>query len=103
MKYILILLIVLLAMSPFLYVEIKIYHDEQKIKSYLLNEKGYTEKEIFSIEGKLAKAPLFPITVIFNDEKHIEYEYRVTKTSVIQIGGYKDGFSDSRSKHVEKD
>ncbi|MGN7477120.1 DUF3139 domain-containing protein [Solibacillus silvestris] len=69
-------LIVLIMISPILYVQINKVMYASKVSDYLIEEKGYKKEEIKSIEGVWGKKlPAFYVVVIFKNEPNIEYTY----------------------------
>ncbi|WP_438350818.1 DUF3139 domain-containing protein [Paenibacillus sp. FA6] len=56
----------------------------REVKSYLLEEKEYTEVDIYKIYTQVGKAPLVSTTVIFNDERRSRYFYRKENGRIYQ-------------------
>lgn len=76
---------------------------EEKVHSYLTNEKGYTDGELLVIESsrnpKDANIDSIGYTVkaVFADESEANYYYKVEEDQVSQIGN-----SGGAYKHLEK-
>lgn len=76
----------------------------QEIKSYLINQKGYSEVDINKIYTQVGKAPLVSTTVIFNDDRGNRYFYRkesgqIYQYSMAPVQGVDDGHT--KYKHKE--
>ncbi|TKH41897.1 DUF3139 domain-containing protein [Paenibacillus terrae] len=69
----LLILIILVSGGSFLALQIKLNSLEQGLKSYLINEKGYSESDILSIKASLSLMPKYPVTVKFTDDPNTEY------------------------------
>ncbi|QHS21484.1 DUF3139 domain-containing protein [Virgibacillus sp. MSP4-1] len=69
-------LLILILISPLIYVEVnkKIY--ENRVTDYLVEEQGYEKEDIASVKGVWGvKMPNFYTTVIFENEPYVEYTY----------------------------
>ncbi len=75
-KKIMIIVLFVLIVSPFLYVQInKIVYD-QRVMNYLTDVKRYKNDEIKSVKGVWGiKVPPFYAVVVFADEPLVEYIY----------------------------
>ncbi|MBU8878695.1 DUF3139 domain-containing protein [Bacillus sp. FJAT-29790] len=70
------LTILALVITPFLYVQINKMIYEKRVTNYLIEEAGYKAEEINSVEGIWGmKLPPFYATVVFKDEPFVEYIY----------------------------
>ncbi|WP_233143882.1 DUF3139 domain-containing protein [Lottiidibacillus patelloidae] len=70
------ILIIGLILTPFIYVEGNKFIYKNKVMNYLVEEKGYKEKEIQLVEGVWGvKLPPFFTRVIFENEPYVEYIY----------------------------
>jgi len=75
-KKFLLVLIALIFITPFIYIEINKLIYKNRVMDYLVDEKGYNKEEIKEIKGVWGfKLPPFYSTVTFNDEPTIEYIY----------------------------
>lgn len=75
----------------------------QEIKSYLINQKGYSEIEIDEIYTQVGKAPLVSTTVIFKDDRSNRYFYRKENEQIYQysmapVQGVDDGHTQYKHK-----
>ncbi|WP_054972648.1 DUF3139 domain-containing protein [Paenibacillus sp. A3] len=70
-----VIVLVVLILSIYCYIQLKIKKLEQDLQKYLIEEKHYTHSDILSIEGRLSKMPKYPIAVIFRDEPNVIYIY----------------------------
>lgn len=52
------------------------YNTSKEVESYLIEQQGYTKKEINEINTHIGKAPLVSTTVIFSDDMSSRYFYR---------------------------
>ncbi|MDY8025405.1 DUF3139 domain-containing protein [Paenibacillus polymyxa] len=69
----LLILIIVVSGGLYLALQIKLNSLEQDLKSYLINEKGYSESDILSIKARLSSMPKYPVTVRFRDDPNTEY------------------------------
>lgn len=83
---ILVWLIPLILIGLILYYPFKINIIESQVTNYLENTKGYNSSEINSVEGQISKLPTFSVNVIFEDEPHLVYRYKVENGKVEQMG-----------------
>jgi hypothetical protein len=81
---------------------------EQKVKNYLLDEKGYTEDEIQSIveKGDIGSLPTRYVEVVFKNEIYVEYTYfahhQVKQASYnIRDEEYKDSITEEDLKNLD--
>ncbi|WP_145028479.1 DUF3139 domain-containing protein [Paenibacillus sp. Y412MC10] len=77
----------------------------EEVISYLVNEKGYSENDIYKVTTIISKAPLVSTTVIFNDDKGSRYFYRKENGKIYQysrapLHGVDDGHTEY--KHAEQ-
>lgn len=107
--YVLRILIVLLILTPVVYVQVNKILYAKRVSDYLTDTKGYTKKEIASVKGIWSiKAPPFLVCVEFKDEPGVEYTY-FAHAGVLQSSysitpeGRENGFRESRLQHVEPD
>ena len=69
-------LIIVIVITPFIYVQGNKIIYKKRVMNYLVEEKGYKEIEIKSIKGIWGvKLPPFYSVVIFEDEPYVEYIY----------------------------
>ncbi|TPG73490.1 DUF3139 domain-containing protein [Brevibacillus laterosporus] len=76
-----------------------LYSLEKDTFHYLISEKGYKETEIKSISGKISKAPVYSIEVIFNDEPDVTYIYRKKESGQIILLSKSSENNKSEYKH----
>lgn len=76
-KFLIILSIVLLlCLTPFVYIQVKKHISLNKVMEYLIEEKGYDESDIFMIESKWTTGiPNYYVKVTFQNEPNIVYLY----------------------------
>ncbi|KGX83107.1 MULTISPECIES: DUF3139 domain-containing protein [Pontibacillus] len=68
--------IIVILLSPFIYLEVNKNIYENRVTNYLLEERGYNAEEIASVEGVFGfKMPKFYTTVTFEDEPYVKYTY----------------------------
>lgn len=60
------------------------YKTSKEIESCLIEQQGYTKKEISEITTHIGKAPLVSTTVIFSDELSPRYFYRKEDGKICQ-------------------
>ncbi|MNE70433.1 hypothetical protein D3C80_1662240 [compost metagenome] len=101
------ILLVLLILTPVVYVQINKILYAKRVTAYLTDMKGYTKEEISSVKGIWSiKAPPFLVEVEFRDEPGVEYTY-FAHAGVLQFSysitpeGRKNGFREARLKHVD--
>lgn len=104
-KITLLILLVLVVLSPIVYVQVNEMLYAKRVNAYLLEEEHYRQEEIQSVQGIWGvKLPPFYTVVIFKDEPEVEYiyfahnhimqfEYRLTPE------GEARGFTRSQLKH----
>lgn len=69
-------LLVMLIVSPFLYVQANKFIYAHRVTEYLIEKKGYAKDEIASVQGVWSvKLPPFLVIVKFKDEPDVEYIY----------------------------
>jgi len=74
-----------------------------EIMSYLVNDIGYEENEIYKISTHIGKAPLVSTTVIFNDERDSRYFYREENGGILQYNAAPlHGVDDGRYHYKHK-
>lgn len=100
--------VLILILIPFVYVQGNKMAYAEKVRSYLLQEKGYKEEELASVQGVWGiKLPPFYTLVVFKDEPHVEYVY-FSHNDVIQFDrrispeGIRMGITPENLKHAEK-
>jgi uncharacterized protein YxeA len=72
----LLVLLVLVLLSPFVYVQVNKMIYAKKVNAYLLEEERYSKDEIQSVKGVWGvKLPSFYVVVVFKDEPDVEYIY----------------------------
>ncbi|CAM4243751.1 DUF3139 domain-containing protein [Paenibacillus typhae] len=105
--YVLRVLIVLLLLTPVVYVQVNKILYAKRVSAYLKETKGYTKQEIASVKGIWSiKAPPFLVEVEFRDEPGVEYIY-FAHAGVLQFSysitpeGRENGFREARLKHVD--
>ncbi|AIQ48430.1 hypothetical protein R70723_22810 [Paenibacillus sp. FSL R7-0273] len=105
--YALCTLIVLLILTPVMYVQVNKIIYAKRVSDYLTGTMGYTKQEIASVKGVWGIVlPKFFAVVEFSDEPGVEYTY-FAHNDVLQISysitpeGRENGFRESRLKHVE--
>lgn len=105
--YVLRVLIVLLVLSPVVYVQVNKILYAKRVSAYLTDTKGYKKEEIASVEGIWSiKAPPFLVEVEFRDEPGVEYIY-FAHAGVLQFSysitpeGRENGYREARLKHVD--
>ncbi|MFB5269794.1 DUF3139 domain-containing protein [Paenibacillus enshidis] len=69
---ILIVLVLIVGVSYFA-LQMKLNSLEESLKSYLLNEGGYSDSDILSIHAKLSSMPKYPVFVRFADDPDTDY------------------------------
>jgi len=106
-KIVLILLLCLIA-TPFIYVEVNKSIYAERVIRYLMEEKGFEKDEIRSVTGVWGiKLPPFYAVVKFADEPGVEYIY-FAHDGVHQFShnitdeGRESGVTDAALKHVER-
>ncbi|WP_098746698.1 DUF3139 domain-containing protein [Paenibacillus sp. EZ-K15] len=72
----LLVLLVPLLLSPFVYVQANKMIYAKKVNAYLLEEEHHSKDEIKSVKGVWGvKLPPFYVVVVFKDEPDVEYIY----------------------------
>ena len=113
-KFLFILSIVLLlCLTPFVYIQVKKQISLNKVMNYLIEEKGYDESDIFMIESKWTMGiPNYYVKVTFHNEPNVVYLYfvhdlkgqfeyydiRGIKVPIDELKNY-DPYSNNRSLH----
>nr|WP_239584283.1 DUF3139 domain-containing protein [Aquibacillus albus] len=70
------ILVLVVILSPFIYLEVNKNIYENRVTNYLLEVRIYDEEEIASVEGVFGfKMPKFYTTVTFENEPYVEYTY----------------------------
>jgi hypothetical protein len=65
-----------IVLTPFIYVQVNKVVYKNKVMDYLIQDKGYQQEEILSVEGVWGmKLPPFYSVVVFENEPYIEYIY----------------------------
>ncbi|GAA0348890.1 DUF3139 domain-containing protein [Bacillus horti] len=82
--YSFIILIILLLIIPYALIKYNLHVLENRVVNYLVEEKGYQQNELQSVNGAFGKLPLLSVWVIFEDEPHIQYQY-VERESIRQL------------------
>ena len=73
-----VLVFVLLAIAGLIgYVEIKKWSDARQVTAWLIRDQGYAKDDLLKVRGKFGKLPTFSVGVVFRDEPHVEYWYRL--------------------------
>jgi hypothetical protein len=68
--------IIAIVLTPFIYVQVNKVVYKNKVMKYLIEEKGYQQEEIKSVEGVWGmKLPPFYSVVVFENESYVEYIY----------------------------
>ncbi|MFS0839016.1 DUF3139 domain-containing protein [Paenibacillus sp. 1P03SA] len=107
-KIIALFIVLIILVAPLVYVEGNKMAYAERVKSYLLQEKGYKEDELASVKGVWGiKLPAFYTVVVFKDEPHVNYVY-FSHSDVIQFDqrispeGVEKGIKRENLKHAEK-
>lgn len=75
-KIFIIIVIMILVITPFVYVQANKMIYKNRVTNYLLETQNYSEEEIESVKGIWGvKLPSFFAVVIFKDEPNVEYVY----------------------------
>jgi len=105
LKIILGILLLLLLLSPFVYVKSNKLIYANRVEAYLIDEQKYREDEIKSIEGVWGiMLPSFYATVVFKNEPEVKYIY-FAHNEVLQFdymiteAGKEKGIAKSKLKH----
>lgn len=69
-----ILALISIICTIFIFTNNKVHQLEREVLLYL-EKQGYDRDDIQEIKGKISKAPLYNITVIFKDEPRVQYHY----------------------------
>ena len=70
------IIVLVIIMSRFIYIEVNKNIYENKVTNYLLKEMGYDKSKITSVEGIYGfKLPEFYTIVIFENEPYVAYTY----------------------------
>ena len=76
LKKIMIIFLIGLIITPFVYVQINKIIYTKRVNTYLVGEQDYKKTEIESVKGKWGfKLPPFYTVVVFKDEPFVEYIY----------------------------
>lgn len=76
LKIAILVLLVFVFLSPFVYVQANKMIYAKKVNAYLLDEEHYSKDEIQSVKGVWGvKLPPFYVVVVFKDEPEVEYIY----------------------------
>ncbi|SEF68822.1 DUF3139 domain-containing protein [Paenibacillus sp. UNC499MF] len=107
-KMIALFIVLIMLTAPVVYVQGNKMAYAERVRSYLLQEKGYKEEELASVKGIWGiKLPPFYTLVVFKDEPHVEYVY-FSHNDVIQFDqrispdGVERGIKPENLKHAEK-
>lgn len=99
--------LILLLLTPIVYVQAGKYRYERRVTSYLKYEMGYSPQDIALVKGGWGiKAPPFFAVVRFRDEPEVEYTY-FAHDDVIQFShsisrrGLRQGVRESDLRHVD--
>lgn len=60
-------------------------HTQSEVFNNLVKIQGYKPSEIYSVETKIAKAPLISTQVIFKDETNTRYFYKKSGVKLFSI------------------
>lgn len=97
--------VLLLVLTPFVYVEYNKYAYAERVKTYLVEEAHYKPEQIKSVTGVWSKKlPSFLAEVVFADESEVTYIY-FAHNDVMQYGyvltdeGKKRGWKEKDLKH----
>lgn len=107
MKRLLIMAVVIAILAPFCTIEIKKQLYENRVETYLVEQKHYHQDEIESIhaEWHLAGLPKYWVNVMYADESNVVYIYFAHNTGKVGQAEYYtiDGanLSPEQLKHVE--
>ncbi|WP_373876570.1 DUF3139 domain-containing protein [Paenibacillus spongiae] len=106
LKWVLILLVIVIFITPFFYVQANKLIYANKVTSYLLNVQHYKKNEIKSVKGIWGiKLPSFYTVVVFENEPYVEYIY-FAHNDVMQFShniteeGKQLGITDSDLKNI---
>ncbi|NGQ94222.1 DUF3139 domain-containing protein [Brevibacillus sp. SYP-B805] len=101
-----VVILIAIAFSPFLYVQVNKMIYVNRVTTYLLEEEGYKKEDIKSIEGVWnIKLPPFYVVVVFKDEPYVQYIY-FAHNEVMQFEhkiteeGKQKGITEENLKHV---
>lgn len=75
LKTMVFIFVIIIVITPILYVQINKQIYKERVLTYLMGEKDYTQADIRKIEGHWGKLPTFYTTVIFENEPRITYLY----------------------------
>ena len=68
--------LIIILLSPFIYLEVNKKLYENKVTDYLTEEQGYNKEDLTSVDGVFVfKTPNFYVTVVFENEPYVEYIY----------------------------
>lgn len=85
LKIAILVLLVFVLLSPFVYVQANKMIYAKKVNAYLLDEEHYSKDEIQSVKGVWGvKLPPFYVVVVFKDEPEVEYIY-FAHSSIMQF------------------
>ncbi|MGE6226889.1 DUF3139 domain-containing protein [Paenibacillus chitinolyticus] len=107
-KIIALSVVLIVVLAPFVYVQGNKMAHAERVRSYLLQEKGYKEDELASVKGVWGiKLPPFYTVVVFKDETEVNYVY-FSHNDVLQFDqwitpkGVERGITPEKLKHTEK-
>lgn len=103
--WIVLVVVLLLVLTPFVYVEYNKHDYAERVKTYLVEEAHYKPEQIKSVTGVWSKKlPSFLAEVVFADEPEVTYIY-FAHNDVMQYGyvltdeGKKRGWEEKDLKH----
>lgn len=75
-KKILLVILAIAVILPILNIQINKMKYANKVSDYLIEEKGYKQEEVKSVEGVWGKKmPAYYVIVVFENEPNVEYTY----------------------------
>ncbi|TQR15603.1 DUF3139 domain-containing protein [Psychrobacillus soli] len=105
-KITLLVILIGLVIVPLVSVQVNKYIYKNRVTTYLIEDKGYKEEDIESIEGKWGfKLPAYYTVVTFKNEPHVEYTYFAHDKDVFQFNyniideGKKEGIKEEDLKN----
>ncbi|MCL1696761.1 MULTISPECIES: hypothetical protein [unclassified Lysinibacillus] len=83
------------------YVKYQLYTIKKDTHEYLINNKNYSEDDIYKIDSKIGVGIKYQATVIFEDEKYHVYDYEKSNGKIKQLFPYPEMEQDDTYKHRE--
>lgn len=83
------------------YVNYQLYAIKKDTQEYLINERNYSEDDIYKIDSKIGVGIKYQATVIFEDEKDHVYDYGKSNGKIKQLFPYPEMEQDDSYKHRE--